>query len=404
MEEILIGSTDRTILVFIPDPASTDGSGKTGLVAADLTVSYTRAETDNDVAVTDVTSSLNDLAALTTAHTDWGLKEVSNTLAPGLYRLDIADAVFATGAWYAVVYVMITTSAAAATPKAFKLTVSDVDAVKTAVDLISIATNSGDLASKTADAGDIVSSTGSTISGTFSDTASDDNTYWITAPVTPAVAGFGLRQNLRFDLVLGRVPTQLEIKGYWNGGGQTAEIYALNARTGVYDKLTNAGTNLLSRSSEFTYPITIPRDYADDSGGVNNIVTIEIRSTSTNTAHRMRIDRALVYHVDEAAIFTITTPTAEQIWTYINRTLTTPGEEPSSAPTAAENAAELLATAYEGSTTFQDFLRLAAAVLYGPATDLDAAAPAFRDEADTKDRVAATGLPSNRVISTLDPS
>lgn len=121
MEEILIGTTDRTILVFIPDPASTDGSGKTGLTAADLTVSYTRVETDNDVTVSDVTSSLSTLSALTDAHTDWGVKEVSSTLAPGLYRLDVADAVFASGAWYAVVYVMITSSAAAATPKAFKL-------------------------------------------------------------------------------------------------------------------------------------------------------------------------------------------------------------------------------------------------------------------------------------------
>lgn len=121
MEEMLLGVTDRTILVFIPDPASTDGSGKTGLVAANLTVSYSRAETDNDVTVTDVTSSLNNLSALTDAHNDWGLLEVSNTLAPGLYRLDVADAVFASGAWYAVVYVMITTSAAAATPKAFRL-------------------------------------------------------------------------------------------------------------------------------------------------------------------------------------------------------------------------------------------------------------------------------------------
>lgn len=121
MTDILIGSTDYTKTVYIPDPASTDGSGKTGLVAADLTVSYTRVETDNDVTVTDVTASLNDLAALTTAHTDWGLKEVSNTLAPGLYRLDIADAVFASGAWSAVVYVMITTSAAAASPIEFDL-------------------------------------------------------------------------------------------------------------------------------------------------------------------------------------------------------------------------------------------------------------------------------------------
>ncbi len=56
MEPILIGVTDRSVLVYIPDPASTDGSGKTGLVAANLTVSYTRMETDNDAVVTDVTT------------------------------------------------------------------------------------------------------------------------------------------------------------------------------------------------------------------------------------------------------------------------------------------------------------------------------------------------------------
>ena len=124
---IKAGFTDYTTLVFIPDPASTDGSGKTGLVAANLTVSGVRVETDNDVTVTDYTSSLNNLAALTTAHTDWGLLEVSSTLAPGLYRLDIADAIFAAGAWSAVVYVMITTSAAAASPMEFTLVAYDIN-------------------------------------------------------------------------------------------------------------------------------------------------------------------------------------------------------------------------------------------------------------------------------------
>lgn len=124
---IKAGSTDYTALVFIPDPASTDGSGKTGLVAANLTVSGVRVETDNDVTVIDYTSSLNNLAALTTAHTDWGLLEVSSTLAPGLYRLDIADAIFAVGAWSAVVYVMITSSAAAASPMEFTLVAYDIN-------------------------------------------------------------------------------------------------------------------------------------------------------------------------------------------------------------------------------------------------------------------------------------
>lgn len=121
MEEILIGTTDRTILVYIADPASTDGSGKTGLAHTDMTVSNTRVETDNDVINTDYTSSLNALTNLTDAHNDWGWKEVSATLAPGLYRLDVADALFATGAWYSVLSVAITTSLASVTPKAFKL-------------------------------------------------------------------------------------------------------------------------------------------------------------------------------------------------------------------------------------------------------------------------------------------
>lgn len=131
MEDILIGSTDRTIPVFIPDPASTTGAGKTGLAAAAITVTYTRYETDNDVVHNDVTGSLNDLSALTDAHNDWGWKEVSSTLSKGQYRLDIADAVFASGAWYAVVQVTITSGTAAATPKQFRLVSrNDLDGVR----------------------------------------------------------------------------------------------------------------------------------------------------------------------------------------------------------------------------------------------------------------------------------
>lgn len=133
MEDILIGTTDRSILVFVADPASTDGSGKTGLAHSAVTVSYTRVETDNDVVVTDVTSSLNALTNLTDPHNDWGWKEVSSTLAPGLYRLDVADAVFAAGAWTAVIYVMITASEAAPAPVAFRLMVANSDVVLAAI-------------------------------------------------------------------------------------------------------------------------------------------------------------------------------------------------------------------------------------------------------------------------------
>lgn len=131
MIAIKLGVTSRTFTVFVPDPASTVGKGKTGLAHTDMTVSYTRVETDNDVVVTDVTSSLNALTNLTDAHNDWGWKEVSATLAPGLYRLDVADAVFAAGAWSAVVYVAITSGLSAASPMGFQLVAYDpLDAVR----------------------------------------------------------------------------------------------------------------------------------------------------------------------------------------------------------------------------------------------------------------------------------
>jgi phage FluMu protein gp41 len=131
MEDALLGTTDRSIFVWIADPAATDGGGKTAIAHTDLTVSYSRMETDNDATVTDVTSSLNALTNLTDAHNDWGWKEISATLAPGLYRLDLADAVFASGAWYAVVQVTLTTSLASPTPKGFRLVSrNDLDGVR----------------------------------------------------------------------------------------------------------------------------------------------------------------------------------------------------------------------------------------------------------------------------------
>jgi hypothetical protein len=100
-QEVLIGQTDYTVLVLIRDDA---GAPKTGLTEASVDIAYARVETDNDVTTADVTPAA--LSALTDAHTDWGFEEVSATDHPGLYRLDLADAVFASGAWSAVVTVV----------------------------------------------------------------------------------------------------------------------------------------------------------------------------------------------------------------------------------------------------------------------------------------------------------
>lgn len=96
--EVPLGQQDYSVLVKIRTDA---GAPATGLDEGDIDIAYARVETDNDVTTTDVTPAA--LSALTDAHTDWGFEEVSATDHPGVYRLDIADAVFASGAWSAVV-------------------------------------------------------------------------------------------------------------------------------------------------------------------------------------------------------------------------------------------------------------------------------------------------------------
>ena len=106
-QEVKQGQTDYTVLILIRD---TSGNAKTGLVfnSAGIDVSYIRVETDNDVVQTD--GAIVDLVTplLTDPHLDWGFLEVDAADNPGIYRLDIADGVFAAGAWSAVVTLICT--------------------------------------------------------------------------------------------------------------------------------------------------------------------------------------------------------------------------------------------------------------------------------------------------------
>jgi len=106
-QEVNIGQTDYTVLILIRDTA---GAPKTGLTnaSAGIDVCYTRVETDNDVVLTAGAPVALATPALTDVHLDWGFLEVDATNAPGVYRLDIADGVFASGAWSAVVSLICT--------------------------------------------------------------------------------------------------------------------------------------------------------------------------------------------------------------------------------------------------------------------------------------------------------
>lgn len=87
---IVKGSIDKSVRLQIVD--STDGTPETGVVfnTSGIDLWYRR----QGAAVVSITEAT--LAALTTAHADGGFLHISH----GLYRLDLPDAAFATGADY----------------------------------------------------------------------------------------------------------------------------------------------------------------------------------------------------------------------------------------------------------------------------------------------------------------
>lgn len=88
---IKAGSTDVSVLVFVQNSSSTTGAGLTGLVynSASLVAYYSHAGTN----ATATAISLATLAAVNSAHSDGGFKEISSTNMPGWYRFDLPDAV-----------------------------------------------------------------------------------------------------------------------------------------------------------------------------------------------------------------------------------------------------------------------------------------------------------------------
>lgn len=92
------GDTSRIEYVWIQDSSSTVGAGRTGLVfnTASLVASSVRMQGAR-TAITLATQTV------TGAFSSGGFVEIDATEMPGLYRLDVPDAVFATGADKAVV-------------------------------------------------------------------------------------------------------------------------------------------------------------------------------------------------------------------------------------------------------------------------------------------------------------
>jgi len=112
--------TDVTVYLFVQDSSKTTGEGLTGLAynTANLVASYVRP-LGSRTAIT-----LATLAEVTSAHTDGGFKEIDATNMPGVYRLDLPDAVCATGVPSAVVMLK---GASNMTPVLLEIQLTDFD-------------------------------------------------------------------------------------------------------------------------------------------------------------------------------------------------------------------------------------------------------------------------------------
>jgi len=112
--------TDVTVYLFVQDSSKTTGEGLTGLAynTANLVASYVRP-LGSRTAIT-----LATLAAVTSAHTDGGFIEIDATNMPGVYRLDLPDAVCATGVPSAVVMLK---GASNMTPVLLEIQLTDFD-------------------------------------------------------------------------------------------------------------------------------------------------------------------------------------------------------------------------------------------------------------------------------------
>ncbi len=112
-------STNVTVYIFVQDSSATDGSGLTGLVfnSASLVCYYVRP-----LAAAAQLSLVTQ--TVTGAHADGGFVEVDATNMAGLYRLDLSDAVCATGVDSVVVMLSGATNMA---PVTLEIQLTDVD-------------------------------------------------------------------------------------------------------------------------------------------------------------------------------------------------------------------------------------------------------------------------------------
>ena len=135
--------------------------------------------------------------------------------------------------------------------------------------------------------------TGTLVSGTYADTYLSNGTYYILAPVTPAVGGYGLNAYLTFGAASGQYINSVTIRGYFQNATGSARFCLVGAYNYVTDSIdilsdSTSRMNHATANASYTYQLLSAHQKADGE------VRIYFLSASTTTGDRLRVDQALV--------------------------------------------------------------------------------------------------------------
>ena len=141
--------------------------------------------------------------------------------------------------------------------------------------------------------------TGTLDSGTYSDTATVNDTYYQTSPAGAAVGGFGLNVDLTFSVGTGRVADHVEVTGYFDAAAlRTVQVWAYDYNTAAYVQISNSGNDFGNAGSNQTYQYPMTTNMRQASDGE---VKIRFTSTSTTTGDDFYCDYVNVTSIAQSA-------------------------------------------------------------------------------------------------------
>lgn len=229
-------STDVTVYLFVQNSGSTTGAGLTGLVfnSSGLVAYYVRP-LGSATAITLATQTV------TGAHSDGGFVEIDATNMPGWYRLDLPDAVCATGVNSVGIHLKGATNMAPL-PLEIELVAYDPqDAVRLGLTGIPNATPGGNGGLPTVDANNRIAGIQGTITDLDALDTAQDSQHATTQSAVSAAA-------TNVSSILGKF-TGITLLAEWLGliagkqsGNATArtELRATGAGSGTYDETTDS--------------------------------------------------------------------------------------------------------------------------------------------------------------------